>query len=459
MKLSYEDKVRMYRSWKKHEKSPRRLAKENRLSHSTVDYMVHLMDRHGEEIARHGKKNYYSTEFKKAAIERVLSGKESITSLSIELGLPNIGTLPAWIKSYKENRYTVVERKRGRHGKKETEDNRRIRSRTESLEGREPEAYHRERILKKIRCLGYGKREVRREEIAAVITELRQELNCSLRFILEVLKEHPGLPQISKSDYYYVMSKKDKDLKNDSLMNRIIDIYYRHKGRYGYRRIHLQLFKEGININHKKVQRLMRRMGLSGIRRNKRKYSSYQGTIGKVAANIIERDFFADKPNQKWYTDITEFNLRGEKVYLSPILDGYAGDIVSYNISRRPDFYQIHDMLNKAFRDNPDTQELIFHSDQGWQYQHYGYQKILSEHGITQSMSRKGNSLDNGLMENFFGLLKTEMFYDHEQSYKNTDELIKAIDEYIHYYNYDRIKARLKGLTPIEHRNQALMNY
>ena len=203
----------------------------------------------------------------------------------------------------------------------------------------------------------------------------------------------------------------------------------------------------------------MRRMGLLGIRRNKRKYSSYQGTIGKVAANIIERDFFADKPNKKWYTDITEFNLRGEKVYLSPILDGYAGDIVSYNISRRPDFYQINDMLNKAFKNNPDIHDLILHSDQGWQYQHYGYQKTLSDHSIIQSMSRKGNSLDNGLMENFFGLLKTEMFYNQEHLYKNTDELIRAIDEYINYYNNERIKARLKGLTPIEYRNQALINY
>jgi len=459
MKLSYEDKVRMYRSWKRHEKSPRQLAKENGIDYHVVYYIIQLMECHGEEIVKHRKNRYYSPEFKEKAIKRVLSGRESIHVVSVELGLPNQGTLPAWIKSYRENGYTVIERKRGRHGKKETEDNRRVRSRTESLEGREPEAYHRERILKKIRCLGYGKRKVRKEEIAAVITELRQELNCSLKFILETINDNKELQQISRSDYYYVMSKKDKDLKNDSLMNRIIEIYYRHKGRYGYRRIHLQLLREGICINRKKVQRLMRRMGLLGIRRNKRRYSSYQGTIGKVADNIIERNFFADKPNQKWYTDITEFNLRGEKVYLSPILDGYAGDIVSYNISRRPDFSQINDMLNKAFRDNLDTQELIFHSDQGWQYQHYGYQKILSEHGITQSMSRKGNSLDNGLMENFFGLLKTEMFYDHEQSYKNTDELIKAIDEYIHYYNYERIKTRLKGLTPIEYRNQALINY
>ena len=203
----------------------------------------------------------------------------------------------------------------------------------------------------------------------------------------------------------------------------------------------------------------MRRMGLLGIRRNKRKYSSYQGTIGKVADNIIQRDFFADRPDHKWYTDITEFNLRGEKVYLSPILDGYSGEIISYNISKRPDFYQIEDMMEKAFREHTDTNALILHSDQGWQYQHYSYQKILFEHGITQSMSRKGNSLDNGLMENFFGLLKTEMFYDQEHLYKDIDELIEAIEEYIFYYNNERIKARLKGLTPVEFRNQALLAF
>jgi transposase InsO family protein/transposase-like protein len=459
MKLSYEDKVRMYRSWKRHEKSPEQLAKENGLNYAFVAYILRLMDRHGEEIVRHGKNKHYSLEFKEKAIKRVLSGRESIWSVSLDLGLPSEGTLHAWIKSYKENGYTVVERKKGRHGSKEAEDSSGIRSRTEGLEGREPEAYHRDRIHKKIECLSFGKREVRREEIAVVITELRQELKCSLRFILEVLKEHPQLPQISKSDYYYVMSKKDKDLKNDEVMNRIIEIYYRHKGRYGYRRIHLQLLREGISINRKKVARLMRRMGLLGIRRNKRRYSSYQGTIGKIADNIIERDFFADKPNQKWYTDITEFNLRGDKVYLSPILDGYAGDIVSYNISTRPDFHQINDMLNKAFMENPKTHDLIFHSDQGWQYQHYGYQKILSEHDITQSMSRKGNSMDNGLMENFFGLLKTEMFYEQEHLYKDVDELIKAIEDYINYYNNERIKARLKGLTPVEFRNQALMDF
>ena len=458
MKLTFEDKLEIYRLWKVEGWEKARIAKKFNISSAHTQYIYRLIDRHGPEIVKHGKNKYYSPEFKEAAIKRALSGKESITSVSIDLGLPNTTLLRSWIKSYKENGYTVVERKRGRHGKKERNDSGGIQSRDQALEGRELEAYRRERIHKKIKCLSHTKRKVRKEEIAVVISELRQELQVSLRFILDVIKKHPELPQISKSDYYYVLSKEDKDLKNDEIMNRIIDIYYHHKGRYGYRRVYLQLLREGYSINHKKVQRLMKRMGLIGIRRNKGKYSSYQGTVGKVADNIIQRDFFSNRPNEKWYTDVTEFNLRGDKIYLSPILDGYAGDIISYNISRNPTFNQIIDMMDKAFINNPNTDNLIIHSDQGWQYQMRQFSNILEEHNIIQSMSRKGNSLDNGLMENFFGLLKTEIFYGFEDQYKTIDDLIQAIEEYIYYYNNDRIKERLKGLTPIEYRNQALMS-
>ena len=114
-------------------------------------------------------------------------------------------------------------------------------------------------------------------------------------------------------------------------------------------------------------------------------------------------------------------------------------------------------MVNEAFNKYDDLSNLIFHTDQGWQYQHESYQKLLTDKGVKQSMSRKGNSIDDGLMENFFGLLKTEMYYDQEDEYKTIDDLIKAIEDYIYYYNNDRIKSRLKGLTPIEYRNQALI--
>lgn len=198
----------------------------------------------------------------------------------------------------------------------------------------------------------------------------------------------------------------------------------------------------------------MIKLGLKPLKRNKRKYSSYKGTIGKIADNLIKRNFETDKPNQKWYTDVTEFNLRGEKIYLSPILDGFNGEIISYDISTSPNLKQIDKMLNKAFK-GKNLEGLIFHSDQGWQYQHKSYQQRLKNKGIKQSMSRKGNSMDNGLMENFFGLIKTEMFYDQESNYKTIKDLINAIKDYIYYYNHDRIKEKLKGLSPINYRLQS----
>ena len=259
---------------------------------------------------------------------------------------------------------------------------------------------------------------------------------------------------LAKSVYYYTLAKNDKDDKNKEIIDKIKEIFFYHKERYGYRRITLELRNQGYKINHKKVYRLMVKLGLKPLKRNKRKYSSYKGTIGKIAENHIKREFYANKPNKKWYTDVTEFNLRGEKCYLSPILDGFNGEVISYNISKSPNLEQINDMLNKAF-DKKDLEGLIFHSDQGWQYQHHSYQQRLKNKGIIQSMSRKGNSLDNGMMENFFGILKTEMFYEQENKYNSLDDLINAIDDYIYYYNYDRIKVKLKGLSPVNYRLQS----
>ena len=260
---------------------------------------------------------------------------------------------------------------------------------------------------------------------------------------------------LAKSVYYYTLSKTDKDNKNKEITNKIKEIFINNKERYGYRRITLELRNQGYNVNHKKVYRIMVKLGLKPLKRNKRKYSSYKGTVGNIADNLINRNFESDKPNRKWYTDVTEFNLRGEKCYLSPILDGYNGEVISHNVSKSPNLEQINDMLKKAFKKNTNLEGLIFHSDQGWQYQHYSYQQKLKNKGIKQSMSRKGNSMDNGMMENFFGLLKTEMFYDQEDKYQNIDELIAAINDYIYYYNYDRIKVKLKGLSPVNYRLQS----
>ena len=182
---------------------------------------------------------------------------------------------------------------------------------------------------------------------------------------------------LSKSTFYYTLSKNDKDDKNKEIIEKIKEIFFYHKERYGYRRITLELKNQGYNVNHKKVYRLMVKLGLKPLKRNKRKYSSYKGTVGKISDNLIKRDFYAKKPNQKWYTDVTEFNLRGEKCYLSPILDGYNGEVISYYTAKSPNLEQNNDMLNKAFK-NKNLEGLIMHSDQGWQYQHQSYQQRLN---------------------------------------------------------------------------------
>ena len=203
----------------------------------------------------------------------------------------------------------------------------------------------------------------------------------------------------------------------------------------------------------------MRKLNLIGYRmKRRRRYNSFEGEIeGRIKPNLIKRNFFAIRPNMKWYTDITEFNLRGQKLYLSPIIDGCGRDIVPYIISRRANFQQVLTMLDDAFKVNDSLNGLVFHSDRGWPSKHKTYQYALARRGIEQSMSRKGCSPDDGLMEGFFGILKREMFYGKESNYANLNELEQAIKDYIHFYNYERTKSKLKGLTPIQYRNQSLV--
>ena len=233
----------------------------------------------------------------------------------------------------------------------------------------------------------------------------------------------------------------------------IAAIYHENKGRYGYRRITTALDNRGIHLNHKTVQRLMKQLGLACCIRIK-KYRSYKGEVGKIAPNLLNRNFYAEKPNQKWVTDVTEFSLFGQKLYLSPILDLHNGYLVSYAIFDRPILSMVTTMLDKAFETIPDETGLILHSDQGWQYQHKQYQRMLREKGIQQSMSRKGNCLDNAVMENFFGLLKSELLY--LQEFESMEHFKLELIAYLDYYNNHRIKAKLKGLPPAIHRQQAL---
>ena len=262
-----------------------------------------------------------------------------------------------------------------------------------------------------------------------------------------------SIAQLPRASFYYHLKRIGQEDKYESAKAEITSIYHENKGRYGYWRITMELHRRGIHLNHKTVQRLMGKLGLV-CRVRIKKYRSYKGEVGKIAPNLLKRDFHAEKPNQKWVTDVTEFSLFGEKLYLSPILDLCSSDLVSYTISDRPVLSIVISMLDKAFEKIPDGTNLILHSDQGWQYQHKQYQAMLRKKGIRQSKSRKGNCLDNAVVENFFGLLKSELLY--LQDFRSMEHFENELIEYLDYYNNRRIKAKLKGLPPALHRQQAL---
>lgn len=274
--------------------------------------------------------------------------------------------------------------------------------------------------------------------------ELRQQYP-----IVDLLK----LAQLPRSTFYYQLDLLNRADKYSELKTAIKAIFERHKGRYGYRRITSVVRRSGYVVNHKVVQRLMGVLGLKCLVRPK-KYRSFKGEVGQVAPDKLQRQFKAEAANQKWVTDVTEFNVGGEKLYLSPVLDLYNGEIIAYETNKRPVFDMVSTMLKKALAKLRPHEKPLLHSDQGWQYRMPAYQRQLRERQLVQSMSRKGNCHDNAAMESFFGVLKSEFFYLNE--FASVDALDKGLAEYIHYYNHDRIKLKLKGLSPVQYRTQAL---
>jgi putative transposase len=260
------------------------------------------------------------------------------------------------------------------------------------------------------------------------------------------------LADIPRSTYYYWVKNFGRPDPDTDLKKLIQSIYDEHEGRFGYRRIRDELRNRGYKVNHKKVQRIMKELGLKCLVRMK-KYRSYKGTVGKIAPNILDRNFQAEKPNEKWVTDITEFKLFGEKLYLSPVLDLFSGEIITYTIGSRPTYSIVSTMLDQAFERLTDEDKLLIHSDQGWHYQMKQYRHALRKHGIKQSMSRKGNCYDNAVMENFFGIMKSELLYLKE--FESVEHFKQELEKYIEYYNHKRIKAKLKGMSPVQYRVHA----
>ena len=259
---------------------------------------------------------------------------------------------------------------------------------------------------------------------------------------------------MARSTFYY--NNRSKPDKWAVERQRIAELYHVNRGRYGYRRLTQAMRNEGYVINGKTVRRLMSEAGIKCQVRMK-KYRSYKGEIGKIAPNLLERDFKADAPHKKLVTDVTEFHLFGVKIYLSPVLDLYNSELIYYTVYRHPVMDMVLEMIKGTVAIIGNNTHAILHSDQGFHYQHKDYQKLLQENNIIQSMSRKGNCLDNAVMENFFGQLKSELLY--LQEFDSVEHFLKELDEYLRYYNVDRIKEKLNGMSPVQYRTHNHESY
>lgn len=275
--------------------------------------------------------------------------------------------------------------------------------------------------------------------------------------MLELRREFPlanllHAAQLPRSTFYYQVKALTTPDRHEEIKAKIQAVYAEHRGWYGYRRVTAAIRRDGWLVNHKTVQRLMSGMGLKSRVRVK-KYRSYRGDLGEAAPNSLNREFAALQANQKWVTDVTEFNVAGKKLYLSPVMDLYNREIVAYETSQRPDFSLVMNMLDKAARKCRGMDGPLLHSDQGWHYRMRSYRAALARYGMKQSMSRKGNCFDNAAMESFFATLKAEYFYLSE--FEDVEQLNAGLKRYIDYYNRRRIKMNLGGMSPVEYRLHA----
>lgn len=278
--------------------------------------------------------------------------------------------------------------------------------------------------------------------------------------IIGALKSKYSLPSLcikrnlAKSSYYDQEKSIGAKDKYNGLQKKIVELFHDNRDVFGYRRIHVLLRRSGIIVSEKVVRRIMKQKSLIVRQRCKQKYNSYKGEITPAVANIIDRDFHTDRPNQKWLTDITEFSIKTGKVYLSPIIDCLDGMPVSWTIGTSPNAALVNDMLKKAISTLKPTEKPIVHSDRGCQYRWPEWIKIMTDRGLTRSMSKKGCSPDNSACEGFFGHLKTELFYGNNWDQYSIAEFMNELKECIHWYRKDRIKLTLGGLSPLDYRRR-----
>ena len=276
--------------------------------------------------------------------------------------------------------------------------------------------------------------------------------------IVDALTKKYSLPlllnklKMAKSSYYYQKKRISFASKHEADYRTIATIFQENKQRYGYRRIKAILTRQGYVLSEKVVRKIMRENGLFVKCRKAKKYSSYRGEISPAVPNVIHRNFKANKPDQKWLTDVTEFSIPAGKVYLSPVIDCYDGMPVAWNISSKPDAQLVNTMLDRAISTLPSGSHPIVHSDRGCHYRWPGWIKRMNDAALIRSMSKKGCSPDNSACEGFFGRLKNEMFYGHTWQNTTLEGFIQQLEAYMVWYRDTRIKVSLGGLSPTEYR-------
>ncbi|HBA6848542.1 IS3-like element IS1397 family transposase [Escherichia coli] len=419
-------------------------AKLFQLSHTSLSHWINLFLLHGPRALDCRHKRSYSPEDKLCVVLYALGHSESLPRVAARFNIPSHNTVKNWIKGYRKSGNEAFIRRRKEKSMTRSDDTH------ENEANMTPEEMKNElRYLRAENAYLKAMQEHLLEKKppgAGEKTKVIRSLRCG--HCQSDLLKAAGL---ARSTLYYQLSLQKAKDKYADVKQLIASIFHEHRGCYGYRRIHCELQKRGLKFSGKTVRKLMQQLGLKSPVRLK-KYRSYRGNMGLAAENILQRQFKAEAPCEKWVTDITEFRAGGQKLYLSPILDLFNGEIVAWETACRPTEELVKRMLNKGLESLAEGEKPLLHSDQGWHYRIKSYQSALADKGLVQSMSRKGNCLDNAVMENFFGHLKEEMYY--RRDYRSVEELENAVNEYITYWNQKRIKLSLGGLSPVECRTE-----
>ncbi|EFA4522913.1 IS3 family transposase [Escherichia coli] len=419
-------------------------AKLFQLSHTSLSHWINLFLLHGPRALDCRHRRSYSPEDKLCVVLYALGHSESLPRVAARFNIPSHNTVKNWIKGYHKSGDEAFIRRWKEKSMTRSDDTHENEANMTPEEMKNELRYLRAEnaYLKAMQEHLLEKKPPGAGEKAKVI----QNLRCG--HCQSDLLKAAGL---ARSTLYYQLSLQKAKDKYADVKQLIASIFHEHRGCYGYRRIHCELQKRGLKFSGKTVRKLMQQLGLKSPVRLK-KYRSYRGNMGLAAENILQRQFKAEAPCEKWVTDITEFRAGGQKLYLSPILDLFNGEIVAWETACRPTEELVKRMLNKGLESLAEGEKPLLHSDQGWHYRIKSYQSALADKGLVQSMSRKGNCLDNAVMENFFGHLKEEMYY--RRDYRSVEELENAVNEYITYWNQKRIKLSLGGLSPVEYRTE-----